>query len=147
MKNQFKVITKMTNKKTDSFSEKRQAERATAPAGSTALLRNALGSLDGAYISDISESGLLVRDYPNKGNLPVDSSINDIFVYIPPYDQSDDCAISLLLHNCKIVRSYFDQTSQSTCYGIEFLHKSNYVTEKIESLVQIHNSDDSPPES
>ena len=102
-----------------------------------------MGSLDGAYISDISESGLLVRDYPNKENLPVDSPINDIFVYIPPYEQSDDCAISLLLHNCKIVRSFFDQTSQSTCYGIEFLHKSNYVTEKIESIVQIHNNDDS----
>ena len=96
--------------------------------------------MDSAYINDISESGILISDYPNKGELPLNSSINDIFVYIPQFEQSDRSAISILLCNCKIVRSFFDKNSQTTCYGIEFQQNSDYVREKIENLAQAHNN-------
>ena len=41
------------------------------------------------YINNISENGILIRDYPNKGELPIDSCISDIFVCIPPYGGSN----------------------------------------------------------
>ena len=121
-----------------SFPEKRRARRTPTPTGSTALLKFSSGPMDSVYISDISENGILIRDYPNKDELPIDSSISDIFVYIPPYERENTEAISLLLCNCKVVRSFFDKTSQTTCYGIEFQHTSIYAREKIESLENIH---------
>ena len=124
----------MANKDTRQISEKRRFKRIPAPIGTTVLLRNSGVGLDKIYVQDISLIGMLVCDHNSEERYPINSSINNIFVDIPPCELSDNKRIYLLIDNGKIVRSFFDQASKAFCYGIELTYNNSYVKGKIESL-------------
>ena len=125
----------MANKDTTSISEKRRAKRIPAPVGTTALMKNSVGSLDTVCVRDISVAGLLVYGYISAERCPVNTSMNGIFIDIPPCELTANSRISLLINSGKVVRYFFDQVSKTLCYGIELTDFNSYVKEKLEGLV------------
>ena len=125
----------MATKETKQISEKRRFKRIPAPVGTTALFKNIDGSLEKLHVRDISVIGMLVCGYNSAKRYPINSTINDILIDIPPDELNAGSRISLLIDNCKIVRSFFEQDSKILCHGIELTYKSSYLKEKIESLV------------
>ena len=125
----------MTNKELAPFSEKRRAKRTPVPIGTTALFLSNVGSLDKIYVLDISVIGMLLCDYRSTKKYSVNSSIYNIYIDIPPSESNAASETRLLIDNGKIVRSFFDQASETFCYGIELTYESSYVKEKIECLV------------
>lgn len=125
----------MANKETVLFSENRRAKRIPAPVGTTAILRNTGSSLDMLYVRDISVIGMLVCDYNSTEIYPINSSIDNIFIDIPPSELSSNKRICLLIDKGRIVRSFFDHASSALCHGIELTYENSYVKGKIESLV------------
>ena len=125
----------MDNKGIKGFSEKRRAKRVIVPVKSTALFSDGAGSMDKVYIRDISLVGMLLCDYFNAAkDHPVDSSIYNIYVDIPPTASSNDGGTSFLIEKGKVVRAFVDQSTGALCYGVEFSCESPYIKEKIERL-------------
>ena len=125
----------MANKDTKQIIEKRRFKRISAPAGTTVLFKNINGYYEKLLVRDISLTGLLVCDYNSAKRYPKNSTINDILIDIPPSELSAGKRISLLVDNCKVVRSFFDQDSKILCHGIKFMNMSSYLKEEIEDLV------------
>ena len=125
----------MSDKDTDSFLEKRRAKRIAAPDGTTVLLRWDNGPLGPIDLMDISVAGMLICNYNNEKMYPVNSLINDIIIDIPPCELSNNSKIWLLINYGKVVRSFVDEVSKTSYYGIELIDENPYVKEKIASLV------------
>jgi len=116
--------------------EKRRAKRIIVPTGSTALFLNGAGSMEKSNVQDISAIGMLLCEYSGSAKKhPADSLIYNIYVDIPSSESNSGSRINLLVDGGKVVRSFFDQASETVCYGIEFNYESSYVKEKIERLV------------
>ena len=125
----------MANKDTVPSSEKRRAKRVPVPFGTTALFLSSGGSLDTTCVRDISVLGMLLCAYSSVEKHPINSSIYNIFIDIPPSELSPGNRICFVIDRGKVVRSFFDQTSGTFSYGIELTYESSYVKKKIEILV------------
>ena len=125
----------MSNEDTGSFLEKRRAKRIAAPEGTTVLLRWDNGPLEPTRVEDISVSGMLICHFNDERIHPVESLINDIIIDIPPCELNNNSKIWLLINYGKVVRSFVDQVSRASYYGIELMDDNPYVKEKIASLV------------
>ena len=126
----------MTNEEPSHFLEKRRAVRTSVPAKTTSFLINSASSLDEVHVEDMSEVGMLISFKQNQYGYPVDFVINDILVHISPGQLNAGHRSILLSYDGRVVRSFFDQASQSTCYGIEFTHKILSLNDKIKKLVK-----------
>ena len=126
----------MANEDTRQISEKRRAKRILAPVGSSALFLSSGGSMERVKVRDISVIGLLLCDNRTTGKYPLNTSIYNIFVKIPRSELSAGSEICFLVDKGKIVRSFFDQSTGTVCYGIELGYDSSYVKDQIENLVK-----------
>ena len=126
----------MIHKDTPPISERRRAKRLPVPSGTVAYIKNSKGSTDKVYVKDISAVGILVYGYYSDVTYPLNTLVTDIVISIPACKLRGTSRISLVVGEGKVVRSFFDRASQSTCYGIEFTHKSLSFNDKIEKLVK-----------
>jgi hypothetical protein len=125
----------MVNNDTATLSEMRRAKRVIVPLGTTALFLTNYGSLDTTVVQDISVIGLLLSVYNSENKYPINTYIYNIYVDIPPSELSAGNRICFLVDRGKVVRSFFDQVSETFCYGIELIYESSYVKGQIECLV------------
>ena len=126
----------MANEDSRQIAENRRAKRILAPGGTSALFMSSGGSIERARVRDISVIGLLLCDYRTTEKYLLNTPIYNIFVNIPRSELSTGSEICFLIDKGKIVRSFFDQSSGTVCYGIELSYESSYVKDQIEHLVK-----------
>ena len=130
----------MANKETGSFTEKRRFIRVPAPKDATAIYNNKKGGIDRIHIKDLSLGGMLLCDNSTGEKHSTGSVINNIYLNIHVGDFDAGSKFYVYIGKGEIVRSFFDEASQSIYYGIEFLNSSSNDKYQLKDLINI--SDD-----
>jgi len=117
------------------YVERRRAKRIQAPAGTTAILKDTLNSIDAVHVLNIGVGGMLICGNSVSEEFDIDSFIDEVIIDVPSTGVSSECRVCLVVNNARVVRSSLDKASQTMCYAISFLHENTYVIEKLEKLV------------
>lgn len=124
--------------------QRRRYKRVSAPSGTRAIFKLDNTIMDSVHVTDISAGGMQVCSGISSERYPVNSLINEIFIAIPPKTNGSVCKsrrIMPLIRQGKIVRSFVDQESHLSCFGVSFSNDSSYVRKNLEELVgYIENS-------
>jgi c-di-GMP-binding flagellar brake protein YcgR len=125
----------LANKDTKQFSEKRRSKRVSAPKEATVIFKNDIGGLDRIQIRDLSLNGILICDNYKGERYSKNSVINNLYLNIYVGGLNTGSKFFIFIDKGKIVRSFVDETSQTRCYGIEFLYSSSYTKDQFENLI------------
>ena len=116
--------------------EKRSARRVMAPSKTKALLITKNITLDHMQVKEISLVGMLVCGNDKIERFFKDSFIDDICISIPLDEAITGAKTFLFLGEGRIVRSFTDEASQTVCYGVEFLHDSLYLKQRLMTVLE-----------
>ena len=125
MPNQEKII----------YSEKRRARRVLTPKGSSTLIKKESGALDVYQLDDLSTIGMLFSDKRKRETYSTGLLFDDVYINVQLGDSGTGDAFFIFLGQSKIVRSFFDEDSQTIFYGMEFLDRSTYVKDRVSTLI------------
>ena len=125
MPNQEKII----------YSEKRRARRVLTPKGSSTLIKKESGALDVYQLDDLSTIGMLFSDKRKRETYSTGLLFDDVYINVKLGDSGTGDAFFIFLGQSKIVRSFFDEDSQTIFYGMEFLDRSTYVKDRVSTLI------------
>ena len=125
MPNQEKII----------YSEKRRARRVLTPKGSSTLIKKESGALDVYQLEDLSTIGMLFSDKRKRETYSTGLLFDDVYINVQLGDSGTGDAFFIFLGQSKIVRSFFDEDSQTIFYGMEFLDRSTYVKDRVRTLI------------
>jgi hypothetical protein len=120
--------------------QRRLYKRVAVPPGTRALVKTGRDSRITVYVHDISASGMLFCNSGTTDEYPVDDFFHDIVISLPqvadPVSTATVRKVMPLISSGKVVRSFVDEHTSRTCYGISFESESNYVREALCRLVQ-----------
>jgi hypothetical protein len=130
----MKGVNLMSGNALLSYQEKRRANRAVIPIGTTAILKIS-DVLEINLVRNISSYGMLTCDVYQGKRYEVGSLLTEILINIPHAEPDTNEKNNFRIEKGEIVRSFFDENLQNYFYGIEFIHESPYIREKIARYV------------
>jgi len=120
--------------------QRRRYKRVVVPPGTRAMVKTGRDVMATLYVHDISASGMLLCDLVPAEEYPADDFFQDIVISVPQSSDPDSTAparkVLPLIDSARIVRSFVDDNTNRSCYGISFEYESNYVREELCRLVR-----------
>lgn len=120
------------------YLQRRRYERVPVPVGTRAMVKkNGNDLMQTVYVMDLSAAGMLFCCGASTHEYPVDSILKDIIVSVPHHQGKADDAnfstrkLSPLIQKGKIVRTFVDNKTSRSCYGISFEYDSSYVKDTL----------------
>ena len=116
------------------YLQRRRHKRIPVPVGTRAMVKkNGNDLMKTVYVMDISAAGMLFCNGALADEFPVDSFIKDIIVSIPPLQEKADGTrrLSPLIRKGRVVRTFVDNKTKRSCYGISFEYDSSDVQQSL----------------
>ena len=115
------------------FLQRRRSPRMTLPNGSWALLRKNGKLMNSLSVRNISVDGMLICTGSKTFGMDREVELRDIIISIPA-DGSKPGRILPPIDKGAVVRSFFEEESNSYCHGVSFRYDSPYVREALSWL-------------
>lgn len=118
---------------------RRRHRRVPAPTGTKVIFKNPSCIIDIMHVKNISEGGMLICDNSRVNKYPLDSTINEIFLTIPPDKKSGATNTSHrvlpFITQGRVIRSYLDKETSISHYAISFQHENINFSKRFNQVI------------